>query len=295
MVIYIHGFGSSGYGGKATEFRKYFKSIGEDFIAPTLSYVPKLAVETLQELIASYQGDVYLIGSSLGGFYATYLSKLPEVKKVVLINPAVKPIQTLQRYIGDAPNYYDNSTFKWTKEHLEMLKEYDYQPQANSKELEKFLLLLQKGDEVLNYKDAQKKYKGAKLIIEDGGNHSFENIDKHFERIREFFEIGDFFKHTTKVKGIGLELDELANRTGDLYYDNLAHFLESLSKKIANDAKADRARKRLKLAKNLENTAQFLEQSSNEIFKAWEVCKTPTFNWMQKNGFNKHDFNIDIE
>jgi len=292
MVIYIHGFGSSGFGGKATEFRKYFKSIGEDFIAPTLSYVPKLAVETLKELIASYHGDVYLIGSSLGGYYAAYLSQFPEVKKVVLINPATKPTQTLQRYIGDAPNYFDNSTFKWTKEHLEMLKEYDYQPPANSQELEKFLLLLQKGDEVLDYKDAQDKFDGAKLIIEEGGNHSFDKIDRHFERIRAFFEIGDFFKHTTKVKGVGLELEELANRTGDLYYDNLAHFLESLSKKIANDAKADRARGRVKLAKNLENTALFLDKSSKEIFKAWEVCKIPTFNWMQKNGFNKHDFDI---
>ena len=70
MIIYIHGFGGSGQGSKAKLLCEYFKSIEEDFIAPSLSYVPELAISTLQELIESYHGEVYLIGSSLGGFYA---------------------------------------------------------------------------------------------------------------------------------------------------------------------------------------------------------------------------------
>jgi len=187
MIIYIHGFGSSGYGSKAKLFREYFTSIGEDFIAPSLSYVPELAIQTLEELIKSCHGDVYLIGSSLGGYYATYLSQMPEVKKVVLINPATKPTETLKRALGDAPNFYDGSSFSWNQKHLEMLKEYDYYLPNGSKELEKFFVLLQKGDEVLNYTDAQKKYEGAKVIIEDGGSHSFDNIERYFEEIRAFF------------------------------------------------------------------------------------------------------------
>ena len=83
MIIYIHGFGSSGEASKAKLFRKYFKSIGENFISPSLSYVPTLAIKTLEELIESYHEDVYLIGSSLGGYYSTYLSQKKEVKKVV--------------------------------------------------------------------------------------------------------------------------------------------------------------------------------------------------------------------
>ena len=63
MVIYIHGFGGSGEGSKAKAFREYFKAIGEDFIAPSLSYVPQLAIQTLEELIESYHGDIYLVGS----------------------------------------------------------------------------------------------------------------------------------------------------------------------------------------------------------------------------------------
>jgi len=184
MIIYIHGFGSHGYGSKAKIFREYFKLIGEDFIAPSLSYVPELAIQTLEEFIKSYHEDVYLIGSSLGGFYSTYLSQLREVKKVVLINPATKPTQTLSRAIGDAPNFYDGSSFSWSKKHLVMLEKFECK---NIENISSFIVLLQKGDELLNYKDAQKKYKGAKFIIEDNGSHSFSGIEQHFESIRKFF------------------------------------------------------------------------------------------------------------
>ncbi len=294
MIIYIHGFGSHGFGSKAKVFREYFHSIEEDFIAPSLSYVPELAMQTLEELIKSYHGDVYLIGSSLGGFYSTYLSKLPEVKKVVLINPAIKPMETLSRALGDAPNFYDDSSFSWKQEHLKMLEKYDYYLPHGSWELQKFLVFLQKGDELLDYKDAQKKYNGAEVIIEDGGSHSFDNIERHLEDIRRFFAVGKQFKHTPKVKGVGFELEELAKRIGDLYYDNLAHFLEKLFQKIQSDAKADEERGREKLAKNLFKSALLLQQSSQEINRAWQVCEVATLNLMLENGFNKDDLKIGI-
>jgi len=183
MIIYIHGFGGSGKGSKAEVFREYFKSKDEDFIAPSLPYNPKLAIETLKELIQSYKGEVYLIGSSLGGYYASYLSNMPEVNKVVLINPATKPYETLKRALGYAPNFYDDTTFSWEEKHLKILEEL----KNDALDRSKFMVLLQKGDELLDYKDAQKKYNGSTLIVEDGGNHSFENIDNHFKIIQEFF------------------------------------------------------------------------------------------------------------
>ncbi|NPA28408.1 MAG: esterase, partial [Epsilonproteobacteria bacterium] len=64
MIIYIHGFGGSGEGVKASLFREYFKKRNKRFIAPTLSYTPKLAILTLKELIESFNEDIYLIGSS---------------------------------------------------------------------------------------------------------------------------------------------------------------------------------------------------------------------------------------
>lgn len=294
MVIYIHGFGGSGEGSKAKAFRKYFKSIGEDFIAPSLSYVPELAIKTLEELISSYHGEVYLIGSSLGGFYTTYLARKGAVRKAILINPSVFPTKTLQRAIGEAPNFFlkesaehkDESYYNWNDKHLNMLKKYEGLDIDNYKG--KFMVLLQKGDELLDYKEAELRYDGTKQIIEDGGNHGFEGIERHFETIEKFFAIGDHFKHTCKVKGVGFSNHELANRIGDLYYDDLALFLESLSKKLKTDANDDRDRGRSKLADDLDQSSKLLNQSSESIQKAWKKCEIPTIRWMIENGFNKN-------
>lgn len=184
MIIYIHGFGGSGEGSKARAFREHFRAKGVGFIAPTLSYNPELAIKTLDELIDSYKEDIFLIGSSLGGFYTLYLSQKKCVKKAVLINPSITPWSTLQRAVGYAPNFYDESCYKWCETHLETLKNYE------TKELdrEKIFLLVQKGDELLNPEDALAKLHGCKMLVEEGGNHGFEGVERYFEEIEKFFE-----------------------------------------------------------------------------------------------------------
>ena len=182
MIIYIHGFGSSGQGMKAKLFREYFKTKGIPFIAPSLSYIPDLAIATLEELINSYD-DVVLIGSSLGGFYSLYLSQKYNLK-AVLINPSIYPYKTLQKCVGQAPSFHDTSSFKWMDEHIESLKKYS----VESTNQDKIMLLVQKGDETLNYKTAVEKLPKSLQIVEEGGNHSFEDIEKHFEKIKVFFK-----------------------------------------------------------------------------------------------------------
>ena len=182
MIIYIHGFGGSGEGNKAKALREYFKSIDEGFIAPSLSYVPELAIKTLEELIESYNGDVNLIGSSLGGYYTIYLAEKYDLK-AVLINPSIKPYITLQKMIGKAPNFFDNSYFSWNEKHINMLKNY----QVNAPKQKKLMLLVQKGDELLDYKEAVSYLPYSKMIVENGGNHGFENIEQHFEKIQNYF------------------------------------------------------------------------------------------------------------
>lgn len=180
MIIYIHGFGSSGYGHKAQQFREYFK--GEAFIAPSLSYIPDLAIKTLEELIESYDGNVKLIGSSLGGFYSIYLSRKYNVQ-AVLINPSIHPYITLQKVLGNAPSFYDESSFTWMNSHIETLQQYKVD-HVNQK---KIITLLQKGDETLDYKEAVKKLPHSKLVIEEGGSHSFDAVERHFQMIEDFF------------------------------------------------------------------------------------------------------------
>ena len=183
MIIYIHGFGSSGLGGKSTQFREYFKSINEPFIAPSLSYVPQLAIATLEELINSYD-NVTLMGSSLGGYYGMYLAEKYALK-CVLINPSTEPIETLgniSRELGTAKNYYDESRFQWLTSHLFMLKKYAVTQTCEGE----YLLLLQKGDETLDYVKAVKKLPSAKLILEDGGSHAFDGAERHFGVVEDF-------------------------------------------------------------------------------------------------------------
>lgn len=181
MIIYIHGFGSSGQGGKSSQFREYFKGKEIPFIAPSLSYVPELAISTLEELIESYD-EVTLMGSSLGGFYAMYLSEKYGLK-AVLINPAMNSSRTLKRVLSlKAHNYYDESSFEWNEAHVDMLKKYiTHEVHDNN-----YFMLLQKGDDVLDYKEALAKIPKAKLVLEEGGSHPFDGIERYFSQIEEF-------------------------------------------------------------------------------------------------------------
>ena len=125
-----------------------------------------------------------LIGSSLGGFYALYLAEKYALK-AVLINPAIDSSRTLKRVLSlgsTAKNYYDNTYFDWTPEHVAMLLDYKIKEAQKGE----YLLLLQTGDDVLDYKDALAKLPHAKSIVEEGGTHPFDGIERHFENIRDF-------------------------------------------------------------------------------------------------------------
>lgn len=181
MILYIHGFGSSGHDGKASLFREYFE---EEVIAPSLSYVPNLVIDTLEQIIEMLleKGEtVGLVGSSLGGYYSIYLATKYNLK-AVLINPAIHPYKTLDK-IGMAMNYYDGTSFEVTAEHINALKALDIENVPNQ---ENFITLLQTDDEILDYNEAVEKLPDSELVIEEGGNHSFENIESYFRKIGAF-------------------------------------------------------------------------------------------------------------
>lgn len=181
MILYIHGFGSSGFGGKATLFKEYFQ---EDILLPSLSYAPALAIHTLEQFIEVFiqRGErISLVGSSLGGYYSMYLANKYNLK-AVLINPAIHAYKTLDK-IGMATNYFDLSSFEVTQEHMQALRTLEV---SEIKIQENFMVLLQKGDDILDYKEAVNKLPNASLFIEEGGNHTFKNIGNYFEKIENF-------------------------------------------------------------------------------------------------------------
>jgi predicted esterase YcpF (UPF0227 family) len=176
-LIYIHGFGSCGVGEKSKKIKNFF-----DFqtLTPNLPPSPKEAINVLDSIITP---DSILIGSSLGGYYAMYLAEKYALI-AILINPSLKPYKTLKPYIGLQYRFCDNKPFYWKKEYLKELKTFKVKPKRG-----KYLVLLQSKDEVLNYKKTLKKFKNlpnAKVIIEYGGNHRFENIEDYLCMIENF-------------------------------------------------------------------------------------------------------------
>jgi len=188
MVIYLHGFGSAGFGEKAQKFLEYFE---DEMITPTLSTIPVLAIATLEQIIEAFVNrgiKVSLVGSSLGGFYALYLANKYDLK-AVLINPAVTPWLNSDSLDKDGEEmsicYYDNSRFEFNHSHIQSLRNYEVVMLKNPSN---FLTLLQTDDEVLDYNEAADKLEETELIIEEGGSHSFEDIERYFRKVSTFLE-----------------------------------------------------------------------------------------------------------
>ncbi|MBN2894574.1 MAG: esterase [Campylobacterales bacterium] len=189
MILYLHGFASSARGSKARLFCSL--TCNEPIYAPTLSTIPDLAIESLCGLIELLQKssdpklrEVKLVGSSLGGYYARYLA-LRYGLRAVLINPALRPYERLREALGQMTHYGDLSRFEWNEAHLNALKRFDL---GALQEGERLLVLLQKGDELLDYREAETMLEGARIMIEEGGSHAFEGIEHQLRTISDFFQ-----------------------------------------------------------------------------------------------------------
>jgi len=180
MILYIHDFASSLHSKKATLLRAQF----DDVIAFDLSVEPRRAIEKLEAFIVQEhrRTNITLIGSSLGGFYAMYLAEKYDLK-AVLINPSIHPELTLAQYADkEVKNYSNNQTFMFKLSYLEQLKTLKTISADNSK----FLLLLQTGDETLDYKEALNFLPQAKSVVTSGGTNQFEDFQDYFDIIKNF-------------------------------------------------------------------------------------------------------------
>jgi predicted esterase YcpF (UPF0227 family) len=186
--IYLHGFLSSPESSKARETIEWckHKGVAERLHVPELIDGPIAAITQVQSVIDSLDGQsAALIGSSLGGFYATILAERNGLRAVV-INPAVSPYRYWRNYLGEHRNYHSGRIHRVTEQHVRELRELD---PGDLKNPQNYLLLAQKGDEVLDYRLAVDCYRGGTCIIEPGGSHSFDNFASHLPRIFEFLAI----------------------------------------------------------------------------------------------------------
>lgn len=189
-LIYIHGFNSSPASLKAKQTAGWLSVNAPEipYICPALSSKPDLAIEQLNTLIdstiESSPGPVGLIGSSMGGYYATWLGEKYGLK-AVLVNPAVRPYEFMLGCLGENANYHTGERYILEPKHVDVAKSLEVDSLKNPKN---YWVLLQTGDEVLDYRQAEAKYADCDLTIEQGGDHSFQRYEQHLSSIIEFLQ-----------------------------------------------------------------------------------------------------------
>ncbi len=186
-VLYIHGFNSSPQSMKAENTRKYFAENYPEinFNCPQIASSPNAAIAQLESIIALTPSATWLfMGSSLGGYFATFLAEKYQAK-AVLINPAVKPFELLKDYLGEQINPYTAECYQVKEQHIVELKILEQENISKNN----YLVMLQTGDEVLDYQQAVEKYRHCELTIEQGGDHSFIDYDNALPKIALFFNL----------------------------------------------------------------------------------------------------------
>lgn len=177
MILFLHGFASCGSGNKSLLLRQWFGA--DQLLAPDLPADPLAAIELAGQLIAEHPVDL-LVGSSLGGYYATWLASR-HLLPALLINPSTRPYETLSGYIGRQRWWCRDESFDWSDQHLQDLRRFRIACPGG-----RYLVLLQSGDEVLDYRLARDYYANQRVIIEQGGNHRFENLSDYRSMIEAF-------------------------------------------------------------------------------------------------------------
>lgn len=184
-LLYLHGFISSPASAKAVLTQRWFQQHAPhvEYECPFLSPYPDEAIAVLELLVESLADrNVLIIGSSMGGFYGTWLAHRLACK-AVLVNPAVAPWRWGRMLLGEQRNLYTGERYLIEARHLEDLKPLAVPLQQP----EKFWVLLQTGDEVLDYRLAVERYRGCRLTIEQGGDHSFRDYERHLPQILDFW------------------------------------------------------------------------------------------------------------
>jgi hypothetical protein len=184
-VLYLHGFRSSPASYKARIVEQRMAMLGHvsDLICPQLPASPQAAMALALDLVKDIPaGELAVIGSSLGGFYATFIAEQLGCR-AVLVNPSVDPLKNLAQAVGVTTAWHSDTPFEFKQEYIGELAALKV---ARITEPSRYFLLAATGDEVLDYRDMTAHYAGARQHVIAGGDHAVSNFEVYVDDVLAF-------------------------------------------------------------------------------------------------------------
>ena len=201
-LLYLHGFRSSPLSSKAQKMaaivRQRHPSVR--WWCPQLPPSPHAAMQLVLDGMAGWPREagfesLAVVGSSLGGFYATAVAERYGCKAVVL-NPAVEPARDLSGYIGEQTAWHNaEERFFFEPRFVDELHALQAGP---LKAPENYLAVIAKGDEVLDWREMTARYAGAQIRLLEGGDHALSDFDLHLPAILDFLDLAPEPRHTAQ-------------------------------------------------------------------------------------------------
>ena len=182
MIVYIHGFNSSPASSKANLLKTRLEALGRgtEYSAPALPHSPARAAALLDALVTRNRGAA-LVGSSLGGYYATWLAEKHGMR-AVLLNPVVRPYELLAPLVGLQKRFHTAEEYVFTTGHVAELRALEVERIDPSR----YLLIVTTGDEVLDYRRAVERFHGCRQIVIEGSDHGLSDFANYLETVLEY-------------------------------------------------------------------------------------------------------------
>lgn len=188
-LLYLHGFRSSP---QSTKARRMAAVVAQRYPqvqwwCPQLPPSPAAAMAQLTQGIAAWPLETMaVVGSSLGGYYATWIAQQTGCR-AVLLNPAVSPARDLAHYIGEQTAWHDpQERFFFRPEFVDELRALDAGPLTD---LDRYAAIIAKGDEVLDWREMQARYKGAHITLLEGSDHALGDFENHLDSVLGFLKL----------------------------------------------------------------------------------------------------------
>ena len=187
-LLYLHGFRSSPQSTKARKMAAWVAQHRPHVVwsCPQLPPSPRRAIADVEAVIADWPTDrMGVIGSSLGGYYATAVAERTGCR-AVLLNPAVEPARDLAAFIGETTAWHSDERFDFEPAFLDELRALRMPALTRP---ERYLAIIAKGDEVLSWREMQARYRDARVKLIEGSDHALSDFDTHLPDIVHFLDL----------------------------------------------------------------------------------------------------------